>query len=76
MYGGFMDNDFKKEFWFVVAVCVVAVVMGIAGYFCMTPEQRIAAREKQRIEIEQSKQHQDESILSPTMKLIMFKTIF
>lgn len=71
-----MDNDLKKEFLFVIAVCVIAVVMGIAGYFCMTPEQRAAAREKQRIEIEQSKHQEDGSILSPTMKLIMFKTIF
>lgn len=50
--------------------------MGVAGYFCMTPEQRAAAREKQRMKIEQSKHQDDESILSPTMKLIMFKTIF
>lgn len=71
-----MDNDFKKEFLFVIAVCVIAVLAGIAGYFCMTPEQRAAAIEKQRIEMEQSKHHEDESILSPTMKLIMFKTIF
>ena len=71
-----MDNDFKKELMFVVAVCVIAVVIGIAGYFCMTPEQRAAAREKQRIEIEQSKHQEDGSVLSPTMKLIMFKTIF
>ena len=71
-----MDNDLKKEFLFVIAFCVIAVLAGIAGYFCMTPEQRAAAREKQRMEIEQSKHHEDESILSPTMKLIMFKTIF
>lgn len=71
-----MDNDLKKEFLLVVAVCVIAVVLGIASYFCMTPEQRAAAREKQRMEIEQSKHQEDESILSPTMKLIMFKTIF
>lgn len=71
-----MDNDLKKEFLFVAFVCIVAVVMGIAGYFCMTPEQRAAAREKQRMEIEQSKYQSDESVLSPTMKLIFFKTIF
>lgn len=40
-----MDNDLKKEFLFVAAVCVIAVLAGIAGYFCMTPEQRAAARE-------------------------------
>lgn len=71
-----MDNDLKKEFLFVIAVCVIAVLAGVAGYFCMTPEQRAAARERQRIEMEQSKYQEDESILSPTMKLIMFKTIF
>ena len=71
-----MDNDFKKEFLFVVFVCVFAVVMGVAGYFCMTPEQRAAAREKQRIEMEQQKHQEDESVLSPTMKLILFKTIW
>ena len=72
----FMDNDLKKEFWFVAIVCMIAVLAGVAGYFCMTPEQRAAAREKQRMEIEQSKHQEDESVLSPTMKLIMFKTIF
>lgn len=71
----FMDADIKKEFWLVVVVCVIAVLAGVAGYFCMTPEQRKVAREKQRIEIEQSK-HQEDEILSPTMKLIMFNTIF
>ena len=71
-----MDNDFKKEFWFVVVVCMVAVLAGVAGYFCMTPEQRAAAREKQRIEMEQQKHQEDESVLSPTMKLILFKTIW
>lgn len=71
-----MDNDLKKEFLLVVVVCVFAVVMGIAGYFCMTPEQRAAAREKQRIEMEQQKHQEDESVLSPTMKLILFKTIW
>jgi len=71
-----MDNDLKKEFWFVAIVCMIAVLAGVASYFCMTPEQRAAAREKQRMEIEQSKHQEDESVLSPTMKLIMFKTIF
>lgn len=71
-----MDNDFKKEIWFVVVVCMVAVLAGVAGYFCMTPEQRAAAREKQRIEMEQQKHQEDESVLSPTMKLILFKTIW
>ena len=71
-----MDNDFKKEIWFVVLVCAFAVLLGVAGYFCMTPEQRAAAREKQRIEMEQQKHQEDESVLSPTMKLILFKTIW
>ena len=69
-------DDFKKEFWLVVVVCAIAVVLGVAGYFCMTPEQREAAREKQRLEIEQKKHQEDESVLSPTLKLIMFNTIF
>lgn len=69
-------NEFKKEMLFIAAVCVIAVLAGVASYFCMTPEQRAVAREKQRMEIEQSKHHEDESILSPTMKLIFFKTIF
>ena len=71
-----MDNDFKKEFWFVAIVCIIAVLAGVAGYFCMTPEQRAAAREKHRIEMEQQKHQEDESVLSPTMKLILFKTIW
>lgn len=71
-----MDNDLKKEFWLIVVVCLIAVIGGIAGYFCMTPEQRAAAREKQRIEMEQQKHQEDESVLSPTMKLIMFNTIW
>lgn len=71
-----MDNDFKKEIWFVIVVCMIAVLAGVAGYFCMTPEQRAAAREKQRIEMEQQKHQEDESVLSPTMKLILFKTIW
>ena len=71
-----MDNDLKKEFLLVVVVCMVAVLAGVAGYFCMTPEQRAAAREKQRIEMEQQKHQEDESVLSPTMKLILFKTIW
>ena len=71
-----MDNDLKKEFWLIVVVCMVAVLAGVAGYFCMTPEQRAAAREKQRIEMEQQKHQEDESVLSPTMKLILFKTIW
>ena len=69
-------DDVKKEFWLVAIVCAIAVVLGVAGYFCMTPEQRKAAREKQRIEIEHQKHQEDESVLSPTMKLIMFNTIF
>ena len=71
-----MDNDVKKEFWLIVVVCVVAVLLGIAGHFCMTPEQRAAAREKQRMEMEQQNHQEDESVLSPTMKLILFKTIW
>jgi len=71
-----MDNDFKKDIWFVIVVCLIAVLAGVAGYFCMTPEQRAAAREKQRMEIEQQKHQEDESVLSPTMKLILFKTIW
>ena len=71
-----MDDDFKKEFWFVAIVCIIAVLAGVAGYFCMTPEQRQAAREKQRMEMEQQKHQEDESVLSPTMKLILFKTIW
>jgi hypothetical protein len=71
-----MDNDFKKEFWFVAVVCMIAVLAGVAGYFCMTPEQRAAEKERQRIEMEQQKHQEDESVLSPTMKLILFKTIW
>ena len=71
-----MDNDLKKELLLVVVVCMVAVLAGVAGDFCMTPEQRAAAREKQRIEMEQQKHQEDESVLSPTMKLILFKTIW
>ena len=71
-----MDNDFKKEFWFVAVVCLIAVLLGIAGHLSMTPEQREAVREKQRMEMEQQKHQEDESVLSPTMKLILFKTIW